>query len=565
MKRIVRLSLFALAIVGLVIIYKKPTTVKADNPLVFTFSVAEDAEGITIAASNDAHTALSNGTEGAMLIGIVGDNEYSIDARDGEDHPVDAQVTCTSNKSCTVTVANTDGVRFVTSGDTPYTLYIGDEEYFFTNTLLSENESIVVGNKPASVYKDFDGDAYLVWECDSKGICMHEITNIGMNNDNFDMKYYKASDMTDGNEIFDPTSDSRHGFVYSSNMEEWIKVYKEVNGVSNVDWNEVDIDYLFRGVEKSELEERFIENGTCQDGDEDALHRCVDKNATIIDLGVEVQPLGEPDFNNSYVSYGDRSFKVTIYNDDYKGVSFGNMDDLTYIPYYNLDAALRLDSVDISNTSKKNPGFVNVSLLERTLTLKSNGINGFEIKSIKALDVPSEGVVVGKNNDGDFVVSFMSHYYDDVILEITDTDGNKYYLEVSRTSYDGGIKREWQPGGGGKATVYVNFLYASNTSYSDYILTAKYVYKNGKTKVVELNNTGKIDDGLGNITFASETEGGKNLKMASYEAEIDQDYEETMTGIYFNVRYKGSTDTRYAGTFAGSGLGIYYNIEEELR
>lgn len=569
MKKITKFSFTFLAIAGLLISYIAPTLVRADGEkkLVFTFSVADDVD-IKIAAGGAGNVILDNNVKGEMLYAVIGDDKFMIEPKDGQDNHLsvdDVSVICTDDTHCTVTITGYDGIRFVTSGDSPYILTINGEEYFFTNTLLVQNESIVVENPPESVFEDFDGDAYLVWECSDGGTCMHEIENIG--NNPFDMKYYNVSEMVDirTGEVFDQFGDEeKRGFAFSSNMRKWIDTYKEVNEVENIDWSNVDVQYLLRG-DIPDFEEELVKNGTCLQDDEDALHKCVDSHATIINYGIKLQPLGEPNGVNSYVSYGDRNFKATIYKDEYRGVSFGDMDSLTYIPHYNMDGALRVDSIDVSGTTKKNPSYTNVSLLEKTLTLKSNGINNFAIKSIEPLDVPKTAVTVGKNNNGDYVITFMSHYYDNVILEITDTENNKYYLHVERTSYEGGIRREWQQGGGGKASVYVIFYFDANTSYSDYIITAKYVYKDGTTKTVELENTGKIDDGLGNITFAKETEGGKNLKMASYEAEIDQDYEEKIEGIYFNVRYKGSTETKYAGTFAGSGLGIYYEIEEDRR
>ena len=36
--------------------------------------------------------------------------------------------------------------------------------------------------------------------------------------------------------------------------------------------------------------------------------------------GIDYQPVGEPVSNNAYTSYGDRSFKVTIYGSKYRGV-----------------------------------------------------------------------------------------------------------------------------------------------------------------------------------------------------------------------------------------------------
>ena len=76
----------------------------------------------------------------------------------------------------------------------------------------------------------------------------------------------------------------------------------------------------------------------------------------------ELQPVGEPTYNNSYVSYGDRNFKVVIYNDNYKGVSIGSLDDLHYYPTTWVDPFLRRDQYDISAGTNVNGLYMTVGL-----------------------------------------------------------------------------------------------------------------------------------------------------------------------------------------------------------
>lgn len=278
-----------------------------------------------------------------------------------------------------------------------------------------------------------------------------------------------------------------------------------------------------------------------------------------MDTGIGLQPIGEPTFNNSYVSYGDNNFRITIYNDSYKGVSLGDVSSLHYVPY-TWNGFGRVDAYDISNTTKNNPTEMIAVLLEQNFTIKELAFNGLNIQSIKALDVPTGAVDINKVS-GEWVFAFNSHYYDNVVFELTDTSNNKYYIRVNRMTFDPYIQTEWTPNGPEPATLKGDFFFDSNTSNTDYEITAKIVYKNGKTKTVVMENANDIELGGDNHIFAPETNGGTNLKIATYKINLESDYEEKIDSVYFNIKKTGSTSTNYAGTFAGSGNGIYMKIE----
>ena len=91
-------------------------------------------------------------------------------------------------------------------------------------------------------------------------------------------------------------------------------------------------------------------------------------------------------------------------------------------------------------------------------------------------------------------------------------------------------------------------------------MTAVIVYKNGKEKNITLTPHKGIDDGLGNITDAYEVLDGKGLKKATFQYDLADGEDRTIQDIYLNIEYKGSTNTKYAGSFAGSGRGVKANI-----
>ena len=68
-------------------------------------------------------------------------------------------------------------------------------------------------------------------------------------------------------------------------------------------------------------------------------------------------------------------------------------------------------------------------------------VNDFHIASIEALDVPAGAVNISKDNQtNDWILSFSSHYYDNVTFKVTDTNGGTSYFFVKRYTVDAWIK-----------------------------------------------------------------------------------------------------------------------------
>lgn len=551
-----------------------PFIVKAEPRNFVVFFSVEDGAGYTLVARNAQNQPVADGQQGVYItVENAGDGTVFLEGMDGSNqkYTSDNVTAVCNNNSCTVAFSGVEGVRYSTPGGCPFVLWNtdADNEYNGTNTLLTNTTHIELRN-PVQVGPEFapyQGSAYLVWKNPNGGTYFHLINNI---NSSSDMDYYTASSMTDQSKTYGPNEtvptfndfnkDSRtRGYVVAGNLALWIEAYKAKNNVTTIDWTTVDTKELLEG-NIGRLERELISNGTCtDDGDEESLHRCVDSNATVMDTGIGLQPIGEPTFNNSYISYGDNNFRITIYNDNYKGISLGDVSSLHYVPYF-WDGFGRVDAYDISNTTKNNPQEIIAVLLESNFTFKELNYNSLNIQTVKALDVPEGAVDVAKVS-GEWNFTFNSHYYDNVVFELTDTANQKYYIRINRMTFDPYIHTEWTPNGPGDATLMGDFYFDSNTSNTDYEITAKIVYKNGKTKTVVMENANDIEMGGDNHIFAPETNGGTNLKVATYKINLESDYEEKIDSVYFNIKKTGSTSTNYAGTFAGSGNGIYMKIE----
>lgn len=427
----------------------------------------------------------------------------------------------------------------------------------------------------------FDGKAYVIWSCGT-GVCYHYFDNIPSFDDG-NSTFYKNTEVTADNDnsiTFDINA-KYQGWAVKDKFLTWINSYKTKNNITGeIDWTHVDPEDIIGNnpPRMEEWEEKAISAGACtKPKTEDAPSRiafqnCVDEYY-LDESGelpfIKLQPVGEPADNNAYVSYGDRNFKVVIYNDKYKGITIGDLSDLNYYPAEWANPFIRQDQFDISGTTKEKPTYVNSILLEKTLNIKTLNYNGFEITKIEALDVPSDAVSISKVN-GEWKLVFSSHFYDNVVFKATDNNGEVSYFAVKRSTVDAWINNiENVP------HLYAELYYDRNNTYTDFNLTAKIIYKDGTITNVKLTHYNRVDDGLGNIAIVDEVdqeeseygESGKGLKKAVFiyklpNGKTDRDIKDA----YINIEYKGSTETNYAGAFAGSGKGVLANIyhpEEE--
>lgn len=548
------------------------TSVLADGTynVAITFEVANSSE-VTLQAKNGNEDVAYN-SEGSDLIGRRGDAESRIMFEDTYNNTEISgnavKVVCTDNKNCTatVTVPNEHGVRIVTAGGTPFGFMLGNEEYGFGNDNIVSNTTLTVVNRDVEV---FDGNAYLIWSC-GNGTCYHLFEGITE-----EPMFIKASTIkadNDNSKTFDVHAQKKT-FASKSDFESWQADYKTYKNIEAINFSTLDVSEVIEHIDMRDYEEQAINDKACtrEGKDREEFEHCVDEYVAskgIFTRRAGFQPVGEPYSENAYVSYGDRNFKITIYNDEYRGVTLGSLNDLEYYPAVWNDQFLRVESYDISGENPEDATVIDTILLEPIINIKALAYNDFEIKSIEAMDVPENAVTVAKVGD-EFKIRFASHFYDNVLFKVTTTDNKTYYFRINRLTVDARLDHDAK----GNYFVSTYFYYDNRTSYTDYKLTAKIVYKDGKSKIVTLENSKKIDDGLGNVTYAYEVDQekikddpkGKELKVAAYAYSVDEAEAKTVSKIYINVEKAGSTKTSYAGAFAGSGKGMLINVEEEFR
>lgn len=419
----------------------------------------------------------------------------------------------------------------------------------------------------------FDGKAYVVWSC-GNSICYHYFDNIP-NFDDGNSTYYKDTTITADNKngvTFDVNAKYK-GWYLADTFTEWKNLYEVATG-KTLDWDTLDPELILGAPNQNigKLEDDAIKAGKCVKPVQDApanehmaFENCINRYAAEVNHEIwthQLQPVGEPQYKNAYVSYGDRNFKVVIYNSNYKGVAIGSLDELSYYPSEWTNPFIKRDQFDISGTSKENPTGINTILLEKIVKIKEINVNNFSIKSIEALDVPADAVNISKEN-GEWRLEFSSNFYDNVVFKATDIKGGVSYFQVKRTTIDG-----WIPFINNHPTLNADFFFENTKSYKDFELTALIEYKDGSEKQVKLEAVKGIDDGLGNITQEYEVAEGKGLKKSSFQYQLDDGEDRQIKMVYFNAEYKGSTETTYAGSYAGSGKGVPANIyvpeEEEV-
>ena len=491
-------------------------------------------------------------------------------------------LTCTAS-SCVYVVKSGKTIEFVFE-DHDIELKQGETKISRDSNSFGANSNVDIialeslpGTDP--VQPGFDVHAYVLWGCkDHEGICMKHYTDIQGTGEN--SNFIKASTIVDErtNEVFDINNQYR-AWSTDAKFDEWVRLYKMYKGIDSINWAEVDAKDMIGDPEDVRPYEKKYET-VCNKptdpmapGNEwEAFERCVNEKAITEDhkflARAQLQPVGEPQEKNAYVSYGDRNFKAVIYNDDYKGVSIGSLSDLHYYPTTWTNPFLRREQFDISGTTKDKPATIDAILLEDTINIKVLNYNGFSIETLEALDVSEKAVEVSKDGD-EWKIKFNSNFYDHVVFKATDSNNKVSYFQVKRTTVDPWIRH----GENNKPIIIADFYFDRTKSYSDYDLTAKIIYKDGSEKMVKLEAVKRIDDGMGNITEAYEVDEetpvdpdhnpevhGKGLKHSVFEYELEEGEDQKIKTFYVYIENKGSTDKTYAGTVAGSGKGVKANL-----
>lgn len=427
---------------------------------------------------------------------------------------------------------------------------------------------------------NFDGKAYVIWSC-GNGTCYHYFEDIP-NFDDGNSTFYKASTIKADNDnsiSFDIDAEYK-AWTLPDSFNRWVAVYKAQNNLEDIDWSSVDPEDIIAEFppDMRQWENAAVITNACQRPNRDdfedefdyfeaegEFQACVDDY--YIAAGnlpfIRLQPVNEPSANNAYVSYGDRNFKVVIYNDEFKGVTTGDLSILNYYPSSWVDPFTKRDQFDISGTTKENPTAIDSILLENTVYIEALNYNSFEMVSMEALDVPEDAVEITKVGNK-FKLVFSSNFYDNVVFKITDSNGDESYIQVKRYTIDAYFRNDNNQ----RPVITAEFYFDRDKTYSDFDITLKIIYNDGTTKTVPMEAVFGIDDGLGNISDVYETDeenpefgpAGKGLKKAVFQYALEDGEIDTISEAYVNGEYKGSTETNYAGAYVGSGHGVSVSI-----
>ena len=391
------------------------------------------------------------------------------------------------------------------------------------------DKCVTPSSDPAQV--PFDGKAVLVWSCNNK-ICYKEFTGLDQGTKIF---YYQASSIKADNY---PTAEF-----------------------------DVHADMKFFAAKSS-----FDKKKDAIDASNAASSPTIARDELVGQDGIDFMPVNEPTENNAYVSYGNRNFKAIIYNDKFKALKMGNFESLHYFPGAWNEALTRRESFDISDTTKANPVEFEMPLLESKFRLKVDEIGGLTVKSITPLDVP-EGAVTVNKVDSEYEFKFNSRFYNKVVFKLVDEDDKEYFFRINRQAMsikvDGDKVHDW--------TIYSDVYFDRGYNWDDLNITIKVVYKDGTSKLVEMENAKHIDDGLGNSKDIYENDEedpartewpvGRGLKRAVFKANFTNDEIKKVDKMYINIEYKSESNTFYAGNYAGSGKGevIDFSGSEEYQ
>jgi hypothetical protein len=555
---------------------------EATGSLKFIFTT-NNGSGFELFKDNDNGLKIKD----TQYVDVNGHNTYGVgfNANSAEGPQLPAEITCNENKLSCVATVGIDGsvrdVRVVIGGgsDSDFRLIYDDNgskrEYYGNERGFTQNDNLLVSRKPLT-YR-FEGGAFFIWECGGKAnsTCFHEFVGLPMRqaNDELDMNYFANTTITadnNPNEVFDPANYNprKTGFTYSTAMNGWATAYVAetdgIDSVNDIDFTKVDPELILEGRMEA-IEEDAVRNGLCErTGDPSDMEFCIEESVhpTTVDRGIRVYDHAEQGAN-SYVTFGDNEFKITIYNDDYEGLKVDESEQSHTVDGL---GSITPDAVDISGSTLNNPAEIKTLILEDTLTVRS--VHSAPYKKVEALNTP-EGAIDINVVDGVAVIKFNSNYYDRTVFKFTTVDDKVYYVKFIRRSIDVQIFDGNQFYDKDNIYLEVSFYFDEATSHSDYEVLVSPVKKDGTVEApIVMKNLGKIDRGGANITTADEIMIGRKTKKSVFYYDIrdDRDAEKVINeyqGYYINVRKKGSTDTNYAGTFAGNGKGLFFVLDME--
>lgn len=381
---------------------------------------------------------------------------------------------------------------------------------------------------PGPEGSSFSGSAYFVWRGADDKICAHLVTGLdeSKNTGTSDASAYKI--------IYIPVSE----------------VKDDVPGGSGETYNISNNDYYWMWDNSLEaIKAKGYDSYTAMN---DAFERDENLKRTLA-----INPNRAVNGASTVCTNGDGSFRATIYADTFEGLVFNvNQNDYTYFPDF-WNSVLVSDTLDISGSTAENPSVYESFLLEPTVHFSTADNSANAITGIKALDVPAGAVAITGDATNGYDIKFNSNFFDSVVFEII-TASENYYLEIVRTALQ--VHDNFGPGMTEPGKVIASLYYDEGQDYRSYEVYAT-IYNSDGTTTMKKAEAVEIDmDSMGNImppgTYTREA--GKGLNYSNFAVEVSTD----VVGVAFNVVEAGAlSGESYGGSYLGSGIGAYYDIE----
>ena len=376
---------------------------------------------------------------------------------------------------------------------------------------------------PGPEVSDFSGNAYFVWRGADDKICAHLVTGL------------------DESKNTGTSGEPAYKIIYIPVSEVKDDVTGEAYNISNNDYYwmwDTSLEAIKEYSNYTEMNEDFERN--------ENLKR---------DLAID--PTGAVNGASTVCTNGNRDFRATIYADTFEGLDFSvNPNDYTYFPDF-WDSVFASNTVDISGSTAENPSVYESFLLEPTVHFSTADNSANAITGIKALDVPAGAVAITGDATNGYDIKFNSNFFDSVVFEITSASEN-YYLEIVRTALQ--VHDNFGPDMTEPGKVIASLYYDEGQDYRSYEVYAT-IYNSDGTTTMKKAEAVEIDmDNLGNPMPAGTYvwEAGKGLKYSNFAVEVSDD----VVGVAFNVVEAGAlSGESYGGSYLGSGIGAYYDIE----
>ena len=384
------------------------------------------------------------------------------------------------------------------------------------------------GNDPGPNHQLFD-TAYIVWQGPSDEVFFYRITGLDAS----------------------PTGNGSYDIVYIPSSQ----IIAEGTGEGGVEAQVLDLHYAIDSGNYYFVKENQM--GTVVQYTSFAeLKDYIESLDEDAKRDFAFDPTGAQNGNSTLCTNGDRSFRLTIYDEtSYEGVAFSaNESDYTYFPDF-WDNTFFSNTVDVSGTSADNPAEKEMFMLEPNLRFETAQGSIAPILSVTPIGVPSGAVNVSGDSGSGFTVTFASNFYDNVVFKLSSAKGD-FYLKINRVAmvcYD-----MFRPNVPLSESPYgVRLYYASNDSYSNYDVYANIHYENGTSEMKKLEVVESLDINE-EPTGSYEMDAGKGLKSARYEL-IDPT--NVVTVDYNAVKAGAFSGNTYKGTYAGSGDGVTYEMK----